>query len=86
MPTNGNQEVIWVKRDDVAMVSDKSLRERAGIEDLTVDVRTESISRWGVSMIPAGSRDEWGTLLPDTLNVGYNQLPPEGRVFLTAPA
>jgi hypothetical protein len=68
------------------MVSDHSLRERAGIEDPTVDVRTESLSTWTVSVIPARSRDEWGTLLPDTLNVGYNELPPEGRVFLTAPA
>jgi hypothetical protein len=82
MTSSATQYVLWVTRDDAGPVTDAVLRERAGVEDSGVEVRTEALGRWGVAMIPAGSRDEWGTVFPEVMDVGSNQLPPEGRVFV----
>ena len=76
------QIVVWVKRDTAEPVPDSELRERAGVEDAGIEVRTESLARWDFSKIPSGSRDEWGVVLPGALNIGHGQLPPEGRVYL----
>jgi hypothetical protein len=75
--------VIWVKIADAAPLTDEALRKRAGVEDSTAEVHIESLGKWGSATIPVGSRDEWGSLLPGVMNVGYGELPPEGRVFLT---
>jgi hypothetical protein len=48
-------------------------------------VHTEAQGRWGVAVIPAGSWDEWGTVFPEVIDVGPNQLPPDGRVFVIDP-
>lgn len=78
--------MTWVKRDDAAAATDASLRERAGVEDSEVEVRTEALGKWGLAVIPAGSRDEWGVRHSVVLNVSHSQLPPEGRVYVTDPA
>jgi hypothetical protein len=75
-------QLIWVKREASDSLPEATLRERAGIEDPEVEVRTETPTRWAIATIPAGSRDEWGTLHSEVLNVGYGQLPPEGRLYL----
>jgi len=82
MTSAARRYVLWVTRTDTAPLQDAALRERAGVEDTGVEVRTEALSEWGLVAIPAGSRDEWGTVYSDVLNVGSNQLPPEGRVFV----
>lgn len=84
MASSARQYVLWVKGgDDVSTVPDSVLRERAGVTDSRVEVRTKMlVGRWDSAVIPAGSRDEWGTVLPVILNVGSNQLPPKGRVFV----
>ena len=74
--------VIWVTRDDASEVGDAALRERAGLEDSAVRVHTKRLRRGGVESLPRGSRDEWGTRFSEVLNVGYNQLPPEGQVYV----
>jgi hypothetical protein len=79
------QYVMWVTRGDADKVADSALRARAGVEDSRVEVKTNSLGKWDVAVIPAGSRDEWGTVLPKVLNVGSGQLPPEGRVYVVAP-
>jgi hypothetical protein len=81
MTTSANWLLIWVKRDDSQTVPDSVLLERAGVDEVAVDVETKAVGRWGVETIPAGARDEFGSILP-LLNVGYAELPPEGRVFL----
>ena len=75
--------MIWVKRDDSDAISDNVLRERAGVEDTLVEVETRALGKWNIATIPAGARDESGTVLP-IMNVGYSQLPPDGRVFIVA--
>ena len=75
------QYVLWVTRDDADDLTDAVLRERAGVGS-GVEIRTKSLSGWDTAKIPAGSRDEWGTVFAEALNVGSNQLPPEGRVYL----
>lgn len=77
--------VLWVKRDDAGDIADPALRERAGVEDPNVEVHTRTLGRWGNAEIPAGSQDESGTVFPEPLNVGPNELPPEGRVYLIWP-
>lgn len=62
------------------------LREQAVVEDSTVEVQTKELGKRDVGVIPAGSRDEWGTVLTDVLNVGNTQLPPEGRAYGVASA
>lgn len=62
------------------------LGERARVEDSGVEVRTEALGPWGMAVIQAGSLDEWGTVFPEVMNVGYKQLPPEGRVYVVDPA
>jgi len=42
-----------------------------------------SLGKCDLATIPAGSRVEWGNLLPGVMNVGIGKLPSEGRVFLT---
>ncbi|ONI67067.1 hypothetical protein BWI15_28225 [Kribbella sp. ALI-6-A] len=86
MTSSATHYVLWVTRDDAGPVADAVLRERAGVEDSGVEVRTEALGRWGVAVIPAGSQDEWGTVFPVVMDVGFNQLPPEGRVFVVDPA
>jgi len=87
MANSAAQYVLWVTRDQVSTVADSVLRERAGGVDSSVEVRTKVLAgTWDIAMIPAGSRDEWGTVLPAVLNVGSNQLPPEGRVYVVCPA
>lgn len=61
------------------------LRERAGVQDSALEVRIEALGTWGIARIPAGSRDEWGMVFLQALNVGYNELPPEGRVYVVDP-
>ncbi|HAD75269.1 hypothetical protein [Microbacterium sp. UBA3394] len=78
--------VLWVKHLDADAVTEKALRDRAGTSDSTIEVRIRALDKWDIESIPAGSRDEWGEVLSDVLNVGQNQLPPEGRVYLVASA
>jgi hypothetical protein len=73
--------VLWVTRADADDLAHGVLRERADA-DSGVEVRTKALSGWATAKIPAGSRDEWGTVFTEALNVGSNQLPPEGRVYL----
>lgn len=82
MTSSAKRYVLWVTRDDVSRVADAVLRERAGLVDPGVEVRTEALGKWGIAAIPAGSRDEWGTVHREVLNVGFSQLPPEGRVYV----
>lgn len=84
--SSSRKYVLWVRRDDADQESDAVLRERAGVNDPAVEVRTEALERWGSAVIPRGSRDEWGTVVSVVLNVGFNVLPPEGRVYLVDPA
>lgn len=79
-----SRNVVWVKRVEVEMAPATLLRERAGIEDTSAEVLVESLDRWGLAVIPAGSEDEWGAVLSEQLNVGYAELPPEGRVYLVS--
>lgn len=72
---------MWVKRDDSPTVPDSVLRGRAGVDDAAVEVETKAVGRWDIAAIPAGARDESGSVHP-LMNVGYAELPPEGRVFL----
>jgi hypothetical protein len=81
MNTNLNWRAIWVKRDDSPILPESVLRLRAGIDDATVVVETTAVGKWGVVTIPAGSRDEFGSVL-SLMNVGHEVLPPEGRIFL----
>jgi hypothetical protein len=74
-------EVVWVAPGDAQQLSDDHLRWRAGIEDDTVEVRTERVVGWAHVSIPAGSRDEAGGVLP-IMNIGSSVLGPEGRVFV----
>ena len=46
-----------------------------------VGVETATLGKWGTTTIPAGARDESGSILP-LMTLGYTELPPEGRVFL----
>jgi hypothetical protein len=61
--------VVWVAHRDVPQLSDDQLRWRAGIEDDTVQARTDRAVGWADVSIPAGSRDEEGTALP-LMNIG----------------
>lgn len=79
-----SRSVVWVKRIEVEMAPEALLRKRAGVEDTSAEVRVESLDRWGLAVIPAGSKDEWGATLSEQLNVGYGELPPEGRVYLVS--
>lgn len=81
MTTTPNRRTMWVKRDDSPTVPDSVLRGRAGVDDAAVEVETKAVGRWDIAAIPAGARDESGSVLP-LMNVGYAELPPEGRVFL----
>jgi hypothetical protein len=81
MTTTPNRRTLWVKRDDSPTVPDSVLRGRAGVDDAAVEVETKAVGRWDIAAIPAGARDESGSVLPP-MNVGYAELPPEGRVFL----
>ena len=85
MTNSAKQHILWVTRDDAGTVADVVLREQAGVEDSAVEVRTESLGKWDVAMLPAGSRDEWGSTFPEVMNVWWNQLPPEGRVYVIGP-
>lgn len=73
-------------RDDVSTVAEAVLHERAGVVDPGVEVRTEALGKWGIAVVPAGSQDEWGTVFREVLNVGFNQLPPTGRLYVDNPA
>ena len=81
-----NQHILWVTRDDAATVPEAALRERAGVEDFAIDVHTEMLGKWGLAVIPAGSRGERGVKLPEVMSVGYGELPPEGRVYVIGSA
>lgn len=74
--------VLWVKSDDATLATESELRERVGVDDGSVEVRTEVLSGWRMAAVPPGSVDEVGRKLIDVLNIGEDQLPPEGRVFL----
>lgn len=74
--------VLWVKRDDATLATESELRERVGVDDDSVEVRTDVLTGWHMAAVPPGSVDEVGRELIDVLNIGENQLPPEGRVFL----
>lgn len=86
MTSSATTCVLWVTREGAEPVGDAVLRERAGVEDPDVEVLTRTLGTWSMATIPAGSRDEWGTVFHVVLNVGPNELPPEGRVFVVAPA
>jgi hypothetical protein len=81
MRSSATQYVLWLAREGADEVADSVLLERAGVEPC-VEIRTKALSMWDTVTIPAGSRDEWGTVFAETLSVGSNQLPPEGRVYL----
>ena len=81
MTTTPKWRVIWVNREGSQAVTDAVLRGRAGVDDATAEVETKTLGRLGVTTIPAGARDEFGSVLPP-MAVGYAELPPEGRVFL----
>jgi hypothetical protein len=76
------QYVLWVTHEATDDVTDAVLRQRAGVENSLVEVRTERLGRWNLSTVPAGSRDEWGDVVREVLSIGPNQVPPEGRVFV----
>lgn len=80
--TSSMGHVLWVKRLDADTVTEAVLRDRAGVADPAIEVRIQALGKWDMAVIPAGSRDEWGAVLSGVLNVGQNQLPPEGRVYL----
>ena len=80
MTDSTTRYVLWVKREDAELLSDEVLRERAGLEGSGVEVRTEALSGWRIAVVPAGSREESGAEFSEPLNVGVNELPPEGRV------
>ncbi|GAA1437943.1 hypothetical protein GCM10009616_40590 [Microlunatus lacustris] len=82
MPSNPS--VLWVTRDDAVAIEDALLRERAGLGGTAAKVHTKTLGRSGVEPVPAGSRDEWGTILSTVLNVGYGELPPQGRVYVVS--
>lgn len=73
--------MLWVTRDGGDDLEDAALRERASV-GVGVEVQRKTLRGWDTAQIPAGSRDEWGTVFAEALNVGSNQLPPEGRVYL----
>lgn len=77
-----SEYVLWVKRADATLATESELRERVGVDDDSVEVRTSVLSDWSMAAVPPGSVDEVGRKLLDVLNIGENQLPPEGRVFL----
>lgn len=74
--------MLWVKHPDGTSVTEDALRDRAGVSDPTIEVRIRALDKWDIESIPAGSRDEWGQVLSDVLNVAQSQLPPDGRVYL----
>lgn len=79
--TNGY--VLWVTSDDSNRLTDAILRERAGAVAPDIEVRTRILKgKWDIAVIPAGSRDEWGTIHRAVLNVSSGQLPPDGRVYV----
>lgn len=82
MTSSVTQYVLWVTHEDADDVTDAVLRQRAGVENSLVEVRTERLGRWNLSTVPAGSRDEWGDVMREVLSIGPNQVPPEGRVFV----
>ena len=82
MTSSPKQHVLWVARHDAPETPAAELRERAGVDDTTMEVRVERLTQWTPAVIPAGSRDEWGDEVPVLLNVWANQLPPEGRIFV----
>lgn len=81
MTSSTNRRAIWVKREDSPTLPDSVLRGRAGVDDAAVEVESKAVGRWGNATIPAGARDESGSILP-LMNVGHAELPPEGKVFL----
>lgn len=81
MTTTSNRRIVWVKRDDSPTVPDSTLRWRAGVDDVAVEVVTKAVGKWDIATIPAGARDESGSALP-LMTLGYAELPPEGRIFL----
>jgi hypothetical protein len=81
MTSSTTPYVLSVTRDVADELADAVLRERAGV-DSGVEIRTRALSRWDTAKIPAGARDEWGSVFAEVLNVGWNQLPPEGRLYL----
>lgn len=82
--TARGQHIVWVRRDDAENQPDHVLRHRIGVDDETVEVKTKVVSRWGHVMIPEGARDESGDSMP-LLNVSFQVLPLEGRVYLIGP-
>jgi hypothetical protein len=83
MTTTPNRRALWVKREDSPTLPDSVLRGRAGVDPAAeeVEVEIKAVGKWGNVSIPAGARDESGSVLPP-LNVGHPELPPEGKVFL----
>ncbi len=84
--TSSFEYVLWLKRLDAEAETEDALRDRAGVSDPTIEVRIRALDKWDIESIPAGSRDEGGDLLSHVLNVGKNQLPPDGRVYVVASA
>lgn len=60
---------------------DSVLLWRVGVEEAAAEVETKALGKWGRVAIPAGARDESGSVLP-LMSVGHAELPPEGKVFL----
>lgn len=73
--------MVWVARVDAEQPGDDLLRWRAGIEDDSVEVRTERVVGLAGVTIPAGSRDETGSAVP-LMNISSSALGPAGRVFV----
>ena len=82
MTNSAKHFVIWVAREDADAIEDLVLAIRAGIEVPGVEVQVQRLGRWNVAAIPKGATDETGRRMSQVLNIGYGELPPEGRVFL----
>lgn len=76
--------VLWVATESAPDLPEPELRRRSGLEEPGVEVRVERLGSWDSVEIPPGSRDEWGDVVRERLNVWANQLPPEGRIFVIA--
>lgn len=55
-----------------------------GVEDDRTGVETITLGKWERATIPQGSLEETGLRVPSLLNLWFDVLPPDGRVFLVA--
>ena len=79
--TRQSRHVLWIRRQGAVVLPDSVLLERADIDDDTVEIDHVVVGRWGFATVPEGSLDETGSRVP-LLNLGFQVLPPEGRVFV----